>query len=49
MKNYEAQNYLRDWVANYEIEDYLKAKAPSYANKNVYFFRYCAFDFPEAM
>lgn len=24
MKNYDSQNYLRDWVANYEIEDYLK-------------------------
>jgi len=49
MKNFESQNYLRDWVANYEIEDYLRQKVPTYSNRNVYFFRFCSYDFPEAI
>lgn len=39
----EFQNYLRDWVANYEISDYLKSKKL----KGVYFIRNVAYEYPE--
>ncbi|KAJ5075228.1 hypothetical protein M0811_07581 [Anaeramoeba ignava] len=37
----EKENYLRDWVANYEISDYIKYKA----NPNVIFSRFIERDF----
>lgn len=49
MSAIKARNYLRDWVANYEIEDYLKSAISHFDNKNVYFLRVCAYDHPEAM
>lgn len=38
----EKQFYLKDWVANYEISDYLKTNPL----KNLFFFRFCGLDFP---
>jgi hypothetical protein len=49
MSKYDATNYMRDWVANYEIEDYLRGSVGGYMNRNVYFFRQVAYDHPEAM
>jgi hypothetical protein len=49
MSKYDAGNYMRDWVANYEIEDYLRESVRRYQNGNVYFFRQVAYDHPDLM
>lgn len=43
MNPIEFQNYLRDWIANYEISDYLKSQNL----KEVYFIRNVAYEYPE--
>ncbi|CAD8089373.1 unnamed protein product [Paramecium sonneborni] len=41
----DANNYMKDWVANFEISDYLRSKK----FENIYFIRNVAFDHPELM
>lgn len=36
---------MKDWVANYEISDYLRC----FKKENVYFIRNVAWDHPEAL
>ena len=43
----EQRNYLRDWVANYEISDFLQEKTKGKQFDNVFFLRYVAWGFPE--
>ncbi|CAD8064463.1 unnamed protein product [Paramecium primaurelia] len=41
----DANNYLKDWVANFEISDYLREKK----FENIYFIRNVSWDHPELM
>ena len=41
--------YIRDWMANYEVEDYIESIADKMLNPNVYFWRQVAADHPEAL
>ncbi|CAD8165149.1 unnamed protein product [Paramecium octaurelia] len=41
----EGKKYLNDWVANFEISDYLREKKL----ENIFFIRNIAYDHPEAM
>lgn len=41
----EEDNYLKDWVANYEISDTLQITSPDL--ENLFFLRYCGLDFPD--
>ena len=49
MSDNDRKKYLKNWVANYEIADYLEGKAEEFKNRQVYFFRQSAFDHPELM
>lgn len=49
MNDSQKKNYLRDWVANYEIVDYLAFINDKMINKQVFFFRQVAYDHPEAL
>lgn len=42
----EQRNYLRDWVANYEISDFLQQKSREQPFENIFFIRYVAWGFP---
>jgi len=44
MNDHQRKAYLRDWVANYEIADYLSNVIEDVKNKQVFFFRQSAFD-----
>lgn len=41
-------NYMRDWVANYEISDFIQGLEPV-LKANIWFFRNCAYDHPDEM
>lgn len=49
MSDNDRKKYIKNWVANYEIADYLEGKSEEFKNKQVYFFRQSAFDHPELM
>lgn len=49
MNDNDRKSYLKDWVANYEIADYLEQRVEEYKNKQVFFFRHCAYDHPAEM
>lgn len=49
MNDNDRKKYLKNWVANYEIADYLEARSDQFSNRQVYFFRQSAFDHPELM
>lgn len=38
---------MRDWVATYEISDYIRVEQERYPDLPVHFFRNVAFDYPE--
>jgi hypothetical protein len=46
MSDDDRKKYLKSWVASYEITDYLEDRVETFANKQVYFFRQCAYDHP---
>jgi hypothetical protein len=46
MSDGDRKKYLKNWVANYEIADYLEQRVEEYRNKQVFFFRQCAYDHP---
>ena len=37
-------NYTKDWVANFEVNDYLENIKEKMVTKQVFFFRQCAYD-----
>ncbi len=49
MNESQRKNYLKDWVANYEVCDYLEQITEKAVNPNLFFFRQSAYDHPEAM
>jgi hypothetical protein len=47
-KNKREQNaYMTDWVATYEISDVFQITAPKL--RNLFFLRYCSFEFPDLL
>lgn len=46
MSDPQKKAYIKDYVANYEIADYLEGISDKMVNKQVYFFRNVAFDHP---
>ena len=49
MTDAQKKNYLKDWVANFEVEDYLESIAEKMLNPRVFFFRQVAYDHPDAL
>jgi hypothetical protein len=49
MSEKDKKFYCKDWVANFEIQDYLASIKDKFINSQVYFFRQSAFDHPEAV
>lgn len=49
MNESQKKSYLTDWVANFEISDYLDNISDKILNHNVYFFRQSAYDHPSAL
>ena len=49
MPKKEENNYMRDWVANYEIEDFINQFSKDFKSKNVFFFRQVSYDHPDMM
>jgi len=47
LTDHERRNYLKDYVANYEIADYIENCIDELPNKQIYFFRQAAYDHPE--
>ena len=49
MNDGQKKSYLTDWVANFEVADYLSSITEKSVNPFVYFFRQSAYDHPEAI
>jgi hypothetical protein len=49
MNESDRKYYLKDWVANYEICDYLSKITDKAVNQNLFFFRQSAYDHPDEM
>lgn len=49
MNDTQKKDYLKDWVANYEIVDYLAFINDKMINQQVFFFRQVAHDHPKAL
>ena len=49
MNDSQKKSYMTDWVANYEIANYLSQISDKMLNNQVYFFRQVSYDHPEAM
>jgi len=49
MNETERKWYLKDYVANFEIAQYLDYAYDSLKNKQIFFFRQCAYDHPQKM
>lgn len=49
MNENDKKSYLTDWVANFEVADYLDALSERTKAKNIYFFRQVGYDHPQAM
>ena len=45
----EKTYYLKDWVANFQVLDYISSISDKMINKQVFFFRQCAYDNPDAI
>lgn len=45
--DHQRKAYLKDYVANYEIADFLEFYIDSMPNKQVFFFRQSAYDHPD--
>jgi hypothetical protein len=46
MSDPQRKEYLMEPVSNYEVADYLEYHQESFLNKQVFFFRQCAYDVP---
>lgn len=46
MSLYEQKSYLTDWVATYEISDYMQSISEKLRNGAYFLFRQCAFAHP---
>lgn len=49
MNDSQKKNYLKDWVATFEIADYLESIQDKIINHNIYFWRQVSYDHPKAM
>ena len=49
MNDSQKKSYMTDWVANFEMSDYLSQISDKMLNNQVFFFRQVSYDHPEAM
>ncbi len=49
MNQSQKKSYMTDWVANFQLSDYLQSISDKVVNHQVYFFRQSAYDHPKAL
>ena len=49
MNDSQKKSYMTDWVATFEIANYLNQISEKMLNNQVYLFRQVSYDHPEAM